>query len=613
MWLIMKLGARYGENNTCEFSVWAPIVNNISLKLLTPLERLVPMERDNHGCWNVNVNDCPPGSSYVYRIDNDRDRPDPASFYQSDGVHKASQVIDHHSFKWQDNDWKGIDKRDMIIYEIHVGTFTNEGTFFSAVNRLDDLKELGINAIEIMPVAQFPGERNWGYDGVYPFAVQNSYGGPDGLKGFVNECHKRDMAVILDVVYNHLGPEGNYIRDFGPYFTDKYESPWGQAINFDGEHNQGVRSYFIENALYWFDYYHFDALRLDAIHGIYDNSESPFLLELVESVKEFSTRRGREYYLMAESDLNDANAARSTNKGGLGLDVLWCDDFHHALHTLIAGEDGGYYVDYGSVDHLVKSLKEGFVYSGEYSKFRKQNHGNSSKDLSADSFIVFSQNHDQVGNRVQGDRIAGLVSFEAQKLAAGIILLSPYIPLLFMGEEYGETKPFHYFTSHSDPGLIEGIRQGRKKEFEKFRWKVEPADPQTEETFVKSTIDWTKRQTGDHKTLLNYYRELIHLRKNIAALSNLDKESMTVQGDDLSKVIKVERWYGESRVLIIINMNSSDVSIMPVEYELVLRKILDSSDRKWNGPGTNLQDNINGKDNLEMRAHSLALYEIVKH
>lgn len=608
----MRIGANYGKNNGCEFSVWAPLVKKISLKLLTPSERLVPMERDSHGYWKAHVNSCPPGTFYYYHLEGERDRPDPGSFYQPDGVHRASQVIDHHSYKWQDKEWQGIDKREMIIYELHIGTFTDEGTFLSAIQRLDDLRELGINAIEIMPVAQFPGERNWGYDGVYPFAVQNSYGGPDGLKGFVNECHKRGIAVILDVVYNHLGPEGNYIWDFGPYFTDKYKSPWGQAINFDGVHNQGVRNYFIENALYWFDYYHCDALRLDAIHGIYDNSESPFLLELSESVKGFSKRQGRTYILMAESDLNDANAARHADKGGLDLDVLWCDDFHHAMHTLLAGEDGGYYVDYGSVDYLVKSLMEGFVYSGEYSKFRKQNHGNSSKDLSADSFIVFSQNHDQVGNRVHGDRIASLVSFEAQKLAAGIILLSPFIPLLFMGEEYGETKPFYYFTSHSDTNLIESIREGRKKEFEEFQWKDEPADPQMEETFIKSILDWKKRVTGDHKTLLNYYSELIHLRKNIAALSNLDKESMTVWGDDESKVIIVERWHGKSRVLIIINMNSSDESIKAINYDHKWRKIFDSSDKKWNGPGTLLKDSINGNNEVVMRAQSLALYEIFK-
>jgi maltooligosyltrehalose trehalohydrolase len=532
------------------------------------------------------------------------------SFYQPDGVHRASQVIDHNSFTWQDIDWTGVDIEDMIIYEIHIGTFTHEGTFSSAVDRLDDLQKLGINAIEIMPVAQFPGTRNWGYDGVYPFAVQNSYGGPEGMKGFVNECHKRGIAVVLDVVYNHLGPEGNYIWDFGPYFTDKYKSPWGQAMNFDDAYNEGVRNYFIQNALYWFEQYHCDALRLDAIHGIYDTSEIPFLRELSERVREYSFRNGVKHYLMAESDLNDANAARPSDKGGLGLDVLWCDDFHHALHSLIADEDIGYYIDYGGVEHLVKSLKEGFVYSGEYSKFRKRNHGTSSKDLPAACFIVFLQNHDQVGNRLRGDRIFSLVSFEAQKLAAGIVLLSPFIPLLFMGEEYGETRPFMYFTSHSDPDLVRGVRQGRKKEFESFNWEAEPSDPQDIKTFINSRLDWSLRAAGEHNILLDFYRELIHIRKNSAVLSYLDKESMTVWGDVKRNVITVERWHGENRVLILMNMNGGDQSIRKLNNGYQWRKIMDSSDRKWKGPGTLLKEHMNGNNEINMRAHSLALYEM---
>ncbi len=607
----MKIGANYGDSNACKFSVWAPHVKNVSLKLLTPSERLVPMERNAQGYWKVNVNDCLPGTLYYYNLDHNRDRPDPASYAQPDGVHMASQVIDHHSFQWEDNDWTGIDKREMIIYEIHIGTFTDEGTFSSAVHRLDDLQELGINAIEIMPVSQFPGSRNWGYDGVYPFAVQNSYGGPEGMKGFVNACHNRGIAVILDVVYNHLGPEGNYIRDFGPYFTDKYKSPWGQAINFDGVYNQDVRTYFIENALYWFEHYHCDALRLDAIHGIYDKSDRPFLLELSERVREYSSRKGCTYYLMAESDLNDANAARLSVKGGLGLDVLWCDDFHHALHTLIADEEGGYYVDYGSVGHLEKSLREGFVYSGEYSKFRKRNHGNSSKDLPAECFIVFIQNHDQVGNRMQGERIASLVSFEARKMAAGTIILSPYIPLLFMGEEYGETSPFMYFTSHSDPDLVNAIREGRKKEFEQFKWHSDPDDPQSINTFMKSRIDWSKRESGDHKILLDFYTQLIRLRKKITALSALDKNSLKVTGDEKNKVITVERWQGNDRVLILINLNRSDVSVAPFGNDIEWEKILDSSDKRWNGPGTSLPGIIISEDKVNMRAQSVALYEMV--
>src|SRR4030066_1209493 len=320
----------------------------------------------------------------------------------------------------------------MIMYEIHVGTFTPEGTFDAVILRLDELSVLGINTIELMPVAQFPGERNWGYDGTYPFAVQNSYGGPEGLKILINECHKKGMAVILDVVYNHFGPEGNYLWDYGPYFTDRYKTPWGQAINYDDLYSNEVRNFFIENALHWFKNYHFDALRLDAIHGIFDFSAKAFLQELAEKVEEFSSSEGKKYYLIAESDLNDSRVIRPGNMGGYGIDAQWCDDFHHAVHTLLVHENKGYYVDFGETEHLVKSFREGFVYSGQYSEYRKRNHGNSSRDCPAEQFIVFTQNHDQVGNRMFGERLSNLVSFESLKLAAGAVLLSPYIPLLFM-------------------------------------------------------------------------------------------------------------------------------------------------------------------------------------
>ncbi len=377
----------------------------------------------------------------------------------------------------------------MIMYELHAGTFIPEGTFDAVIPGLDHLKDLGINATDIMPVAQFPGERNWGYDGVYPFAVQNSYGGPDGLKRIVNECHTKGIAVILDVIYNHLGPEGNYLRDYGPYFTDRYKTPWGQAINFDGPYSNEVRNFFIENALSWLKNYHIEGLRIDAIHGIYDMSAQPFLPELAERVEEFSQQEGRKFYLIAESDLNNSYALRPRDSGGSGLDALWCDDFHHALHTLLTGETDGYYVDFGKIGHLVKSFREGFVYSGQYSAFRKRNHGNSSADIPPDRFVVFSQNHDQTGNRLKGERLSSLVSFESLKLAAGVVLLSPYIPLIFMGEEYGETAPFLFFISHSDPELIKAVRQGRKDEFKTFNWKDEPPDPQDIETFMRSKLD----------------------------------------------------------------------------------------------------------------------------
>ncbi len=647
----MRIGANYLKNDQCEFVVWAPFVKSISLKLILQSEKLIPMQKDESGYWRIVVDDVKPGDLYFYRLDGGRDRPDPASYYQPYGVHKASQIIDHNVFKWQDKEWKGMHMSEMIMYELHVGTFTSEGTFDTVIPKLDDLKNVGINTIEIMPVAQFPGERNWGYDGVYPFAVQNSYGGQDGLKRLVNECHKKRIAVILDVVYNHLGPEGNYLWDYGHYFTDKYKTPWGLAINFDGPYSNEVRNYFIENALYWFKNYHIDALRLDAIHGICDMSARPFLLELAEKVEEFSQQKGRKYYLIAESDLNNSLVARSRDKGGFGIDCLWNDDFHHAIHTLITDEANGYYIDFGRIGHLMKSLEEGYVYSGQYSEFRKRSHGNSSKDMPADKFIVFSQNHDQIGNRMKGERMSSLVSFESLKLAAGIVLLSPYIPLLFMGEEYRETAPFLYFVSHSDPQLIEGIRQGRKKDYDAFNWRGEPPDPQDLETFIKSKIDWKKRNQANHKVLLNLYKELIHLRRDIPALANLDNSCLKVWGHKEKKVVFMRRWKDSNHILALFNFNKIDENInlshksphppftkgwnlgtsvrldsenrprwvvprgqggiiggqREFLYGMKWKKVLDSSEEKWDGPGTLLPERIK-QEEVIMRAKSFALY-----
>lgn len=602
------IGAKYNHDNLCEFSVWGPLVSNISLKILTPSERLIPMQKEKHGYWKTVVDDVSPGTLYMYCLDGNRDRPDPASYFQPHGVHKASQVIDHRAFEWQDLRWQGIPLSTMILYEVHVGTFTYEGTFDAVISRLDDLGETGINTVELMPVAQFPGERNWGYDGVCPFAVQNSYGGPDGLKRLVNECHKKGMAVILDVVYNHLGPEGNYLRDFGPYFTNRYRTPWGEAINFDGPYSNEVRNYYIENARYWFEHFHIDALRLDAIHGIYDMSARPFLLELGKRVEEYSQKAGRKFFLVAESDLNDPLAAMPEERGGYGLDGLWCDDFHHALHTLLTSENEGYYRDYGRLEDLVKSLKEGFVYSGQYSLFRKRNHGSSSRELPADRFIVFAQNHDQVGNRMKGERLSRLVTFESLKLAAGIIFLSPYIPLVFMGEEYGETAPFLYFVSHSDRHLIEGVRQGRKKEFAAFNWMGEPPDPQSLDTFMQSRIDWNKRQKGSNKILLEFYKELIRLRKDIPALSSLDKESLEVRADPGNNMISLRRWKDESHIIVLFNFSKKDIIVNVPLPPAKWQKLLDSSESKWNGRGTLLPNRIEGDNNLRIKAESFALF-----
>ena len=370
------------------------------------------------------------------------------------------------------------------------------------IDRLDDLAALGVNAVELMPVAQFPGTRAWGYEGVYPFAVQDSYGGPDELKRLVDACHGRGLAVVLDVVYNHLGPEGNYLADFGPYFSDKYRTPWGKALNFDGPYSDEVRNFFIENALHWFGRYHIDALRLDAIQGVFDQSATPFLIELAQAAARFSDESGRRVSLIAESDLNDARVVKPAAAGGLGLDGVWADDFHHALHALLTAERTGYYVDFGKVADLVTALKEGFVYQGGYSTYRKRRHGNATTGVPAEKFVIFCQNHDQTGNRKTGERLAALVPFEALKLAAGLLLTAPYVPLLFMGEEYGEDNPFLYFADYSDPDLARAVRQGRREEFRAFGWEGEVPDPLDAGTFAASKIEWEKRLPGQGKDIV---------------------------------------------------------------------------------------------------------------
>ncbi|RJQ45455.1 MAG: malto-oligosyltrehalose trehalohydrolase [Nitrospiraceae bacterium] len=604
----MRLGAQYAGGGRCRFTVWAPNLAKVEVKIVAPEELCYNMEKDRRGYWSFSADNILPGTLYYYRLDQERDRPDPASSSQPQGVHGPSQIIEHSSFDWGDKSWKGVHLHEMIMYELHVGTFTPEGTFDAVIPRLCDLKELGVNTIEVMPVAQFPGERNWGYDGTYPFAVQNSYGGPEGLKRLVNECHKEGISVILDVVYNHLGPEGNYLWDYGPYFTDKYRTPWGQAINFDDAYSNEVRNYFIENALQWFAHYHIDALRLDAIHGIADMSARPFLLELAERTEEFCANAGRKHYLIAESDLNDSRVIRKRDKGGDGLDAQWCDDFHHCIHTILTGESDGYYIDFGTMEHLARSLKEGFVYSGRYSEYRKRNQGNSSSDLPAEQFVVFSQNHDQIGNRMLGERLSGLLPFESLKLAAGIVLLSPFVPLFFMGEEYGEEAPFLYFISHSDHELVDAVRRGRKEEFKRFTWKAEPPDPQSADTFMRSKIQWEKRRSGRNRVLLNFYRELIALRTKVPALANLSKTKLNVQFSEEDKTLFMTRWKGESSVFITCNFSNVEVRKRWDAPEGSWKKILDSSDTVWEGPGAAMPDTLMPGPEITLTANSVVIF-----
>jgi maltooligosyltrehalose trehalohydrolase len=534
----------------------------------------IPLQRD--GQYFQGSAPAAAGDRYWYWLDKAVRRPDPASRSQPDGVHGPSQVIDP-TFAWSDSEWRGTALEECIFYELHVGTFTPQGTFDGVISRLDYLCEFGVTAVELMPVAQFPGNRNWGYDGTYPFAPQNSYGGPDGLKRLVDACHSRRLAVILDVVYNHLGPEGNYLHGFGPYFTDRYRTPWGDAVNFDGPDSDPVRNYFISNALYWITEYHIDALRLDAIHGIYDFSALHILRELAEAVHRQGAALGRRVHVIAESDLNDVRVIDSPESGGHGLDAQWNDDFHHALRTLLTGDRAGYYGDFGLFSHLVKGFRKGFVLSGEYSVYRRRRHGSSSANHSPCQLVVFSQNHDQVGNRMHGERPSEHLSVQQLMLTAATVLLSPYVPLLFMGEEYADSAPFPYFVSHGDAELVETVRRGRLEEFAAFACQGSPPDPQSEATFLSAKLDQEQRHRGDHRAIFDFYRELIRLRKECAPLAKLSREDMQIVACEEERVLAVIRSADNDQVLCLFNYSDQSRVIRPPLISGRLQVLLDSS------------------------------------
>ncbi len=588
----LTLGALYLGERRARFTVWAPKVERLALHLLTPRERLAPMERGERGYWSVIATDVEPGTRYWYRLEGERDLPDPASRWQPLGVYGPSAVVDPGSFAWTDHDWRGLPQDALVFYELHIGTFTPEGTFDALVSYLPDLAELGITAIELMPVSQFPGERNWGYDAAYPFAVQHSYGGPDGLRRLVDACHRQGIAVFLDVVYNHLGPEGNPLGEYGFYFTERYRTPWGPAINFDGPASDEVRRYVVENAVMWLREYHIDGFRLDAVHAILDQRPLHILEELAEVIHREAERQGRLIHVIAESDANDPRLIAHPAAGGYGLDGIWSDDLHHSLHALLTGERQGYYQDYGSLDHLARALRSGFTYTGQYSPHRHRSHGRPAPLAQPRQFVVCAQNHDQVGNRAAGERLSQLVSFAQLKLAAASVILSPYLPLLFMGEEYGETAPFQYFTSHSDPDLARTVREGRRREFAAFAWGEEVADPQDPATFERSRLQHALREQPHHAALQEFYRELLRLRRSIPALATLDREGLDVQVREEHRSIVVRRQAGESRVCLLLCFAEQPQTI-PLSLEPGAWSVrLDSEAERWNGLGSQLGERI---------------------
>jgi maltooligosyltrehalose trehalohydrolase len=605
------LGAVWSDNHECRFRVWAPHASKVDIHVVWPYDRVFSMKMASRGYHDVTLGDIPEYTRYFYRLSGDQEFADPASRHQPAGVFGPSEVIPD-SFDWQDRHWFGIPKRNYIIYELHVGTFTPEGTFEAIITHLDDLRDLGITALELMPVGQFPGGRNWGYDGVFPFAVQNSYGGPLGLKRLVNACHQRGLAVILDVVYNHLGPEGNCLPHFGPYLSDRYKTPWGPSINFDGPYSDEVRRFFIANALYWITEYHIDALRLDAVHAILDHSALHFLEELSETVHDQGTILNRLVYTIAESALNDTRLVRSTELGGYGIDAQWNDDFHHSMHTLLTKEREGYYVDFGDFQHMAQAFSEGFVYTGRYSVTRRRKHGNSSRNISPDRFVVYLQNHDQISNRMMRDRISQMISFAAFKLAAGAVLLSPFLPLLFMGDEYGETAPFLYFVSHSDPQIVDAVRRGRREEFASFEWAASPPDPQDEKTFERSKLNRRLRRQGQHHILFEFHKELIRLRKSLPALGYLSKDNMDVFSLAREQVLIVRRWKEDNEALAIFNFSDRQVgSLENLPYGR-WRKILNSEEDRWMGRGDESPRLLHSSEGTRINLSAKALLLFVK-
>jgi maltooligosyltrehalose trehalohydrolase len=568
------------------FRVWAPFATKVELDLDGARHDMV-----GDGGWFEVEAPAEPGADYGYSLDGGDVLPDPRSGWQPDGVHGLSRIPVPFE-GWTDGGWTAPPLEDWLLYEMHIGTFTNEGTFDAAIDRLPDLVKLGVTTIELMPVAEFSGEHGWGYDGVDLFAPHHAYGGPDALKRLVDAAHGLGLAVVLDVVYNHLGPAGNYLGRFGPYFTDHYSTPWGDAVNFDGRGSDEVRRFFIDNALMWFTDYHFDGLRLDAVHAILDLSATHFLEELASEVAQLNERAGRPLYLIAESDLGDPRIVTGQGFGGYGIDAQWNDDFHHALHAALTGERSGYYVDFGPVEDVAKAMRDAFVYDGRYSEFRGRRHGRPVPRTTGRHFLAYLQNHDQVGNRATGDRSSALLSPDLLKVGAALVLLAPYVPMLFQGEEWGASTPFRYFTSHPDTELGRAVSEGRKREFSAFGWDPdEVPDPQDPETFAASKLDRTEIDTEPHAELLDWHRRLIDLRRATGGLGT------GTMGDTETSFDEEERWLvvARSGMTIVANLAGSAAEV-PMEDDLGRLLLCSSTEPSLSG------------DHLTIGPESVAVY-----
>ncbi|WP_028295895.1 malto-oligosyltrehalose trehalohydrolase [Olivibacter sitiensis] len=597
------LGVNVTASEGTLVTVWAPLQEDVVIVLEDGTVR--KLNRDKKGYWKTTLNESLVGHKYKFRINGEDTFPDPCSLYQPDGVHGYSEITDLNEHQWQDTNWRNFPQEDYILYELHVGTFTPEGTFDAVIGKLDYLSDLGVNAIEVMPIAQFPGDRNWGYDGVFPYAVQHSYGGPKAFQRLVDACHQKGIAVVLDVVYNHLGPEGNYLETYAPYFTDKYHTPWGKAVNVDDAYSDEVRRYIVENMLLWFRDFHVDALRLDAVHALKDLGAKHILQSMREHTDLLSSHTGRNYYLIGECDLNDVRYINEAKIGGYGLHGQWIDEFHHALRVSVGEKRQGYYSDFEPIAHLAKSYVDAYVYDGLYSPHRKKTFGNKASAAEGRQFVVFSQNHDQVGNRMLGERSSVLYSFGLQKVMATAVLAAPYLPMLFMGEEYGETQPFQYFVSHTDAQLAEAVRKGRKEEFKDFHGEQEAPDPMDASTFYRSKLNWNLLAGEHHYGMWRLYKTLIALRKQHAAWHTLDRTRVetVVLGPQQSLILN--RWDENESLFFFFNFGKQQQCI-PVNNDYPMHKVLDTESPLFMGT----REESYYKDGITLSPESAAIYRI---
>ncbi len=554
-----------------QFWVWAPRAQQ-SVSLVLDGRRH-PMRRDTHGYWRATA-EAAPGARYAYAVDGADPVPDPRALRLPQGPHEPAALWDPDAFAWTDGDWRGVELDGSVLYELHLGTFTAAGTFDAAIERLDHLVELGVDIVELMPVASFPGVHGWGYDGVGLYAVHEPYGGPEGMQRFVDACHARGLAVCLDVVYNHLGPDGNYLAVFGPYFTTDHVTPWGSALNLDGPHSDPVRAYVIDNAACWLRDFHVDALRLDAVHELHDERALTVLEELAARVDELAEDLGRRLLLIAESDRNDPRTVTARRAGGLGLDGQWADDVHHGLHVALTGESHGYYGDFVGASVLPALLTTPFLHAGTYSTFRARTHGRpvDPRQVSGASFVVSLQTHDQVGNRCAGDRISDALSVRRLSCGVAVLLTGPYTPMLFMGEEWAASTPWQYFTDHRDADLAEAVRQGRRAEFAAHGWERDSVpDPQDPATVRACTLDWCERTTGEHERVLEWYRALLALRRARPDLRDPDLRTVRVHRGTVDGAFCVER--GRHRVAV--NLAPVSVRIDLQAHDVVILLSLD--------------------------------------